>query len=267
MPAIPLAIHQIWLGPRPIPQFCQALMETWKSKHPSWEYKLWTDADVELVSLPPRLAEMFALAENPAERSDILRLGVILRYGGLYVDVDFECLQPFDSLHRRYSFFAGVSNCGVFELNNGLLAAHPEHPLVHSLCEHVGRPWPEWGGEDVEPREAVAFHLERSGLLEGPLAAPGHAPFLATTGPGFFTRAVMRFLRAGAPLPSGTAPVALCPPELFYPLPNALRGKPRAECAAHVSPAALALHHWCRTWAEPCDADDTCHQVEKGAAT
>ncbi|CAK0837170.1 unnamed protein product [Prorocentrum cordatum] len=41
----------------------------------------------------PRLAEAYGAAESPAEKSDILRLGIVLQHGGLYVDVDFECLH------------------------------------------------------------------------------------------------------------------------------------------------------------------------------
>lgn len=46
---------------------------------------------------------------------------ILLRHGGVYVDVDFLCLGAFDDLHRRYEFYAGVSNTGTFELNNGLV--------------------------------------------------------------------------------------------------------------------------------------------------
>ena len=50
---------------------------------------------------------------------------------------------------------------GAFELNNGLFAAAPKHPLVAFLCEHVALPWPEWGEEDVDRLEAVAYQLQR----------------------------------------------------------------------------------------------------------
>lgn len=289
---MPKRIHQIWLGPRDIPEACQALMEGWKEQHPSWEYRLWTDADVEEAALPLRLAAAFAAATSPAEQSDILRLWLVLQHGGLYVDVDFECFEPLDAVLQRFGFVTGLSNVGAFELNNGLFAAAPGHPLLRYLCDHVLLPWPEWGGDDVDQREAVAHQLEKSGLLGSPLAgAPGKAAFLATTGPGFFTRAVMRGLsahraRAGQASADGgagpgLAPLAICPPEVFYPLPNSQRHLPWDErrrlygggdatgagevvaggvAAKGAAPgeawpmwpwrpkSALAMHHWCRTW-------------------
>lgn len=36
--APPRVIHQIWLGPHPIPESCRAWMQTWKTLHPAWEY-------------------------------------------------------------------------------------------------------------------------------------------------------------------------------------------------------------------------------------
>lgn len=246
-PTIPLKIHQIWLGSREIPAECQAMMETWKTHHPAWEYRLWTDEDVDSVLGTSRLAAAFSRAESPAERSDILRLELILQFGGLYVDVDFECLRPLDGLHHRYSFYTGVSNVGVFELNNGLFAASPAHPLMRFLCENVARPWPEWGKQDVDPREAVAYQLEQSGMLGVSLApTTGHAAFLATTGPGFFTRAVMRGISCQD---FAARPVAVFPPDVFYPLPNSSRELPYEDRKAQAAEASLAMHHWFKTWA------------------
>jgi len=260
---IPFKIHQVWLGPRPIPVFCQEMMETWKLHHPSWEYLLWTDASLESAQLPPRLAEAFRKADNSAEKSDILRLWLVLQHGGLYVDVDFECLRPFDDLHHRFSFFAGASNVGAFELNNGLFAASPAHPVVQFLMEHVTAPWPEWGGDDVDPGQKIAYQLERSGMLQGPLAPPGHAPFLATTGPGFFTRGVMQSLRRVRDSASGLAPVAICPAEIFYPVPNSLRNLPAAQRTQHATQNSMAIHHWCRTWALEQDCVENDELVER----
>ena len=81
-------------------------------------------------------------------------------------------------------------------MNNGLLGCSPGHPLVRSLLTKVGTPWPAWGGEDVDFMQRVAFAImsndPKSALHAA--AAPNSsgeagndfAPFLASTGPGFF---------------------------------------------------------------------------------
>ena len=37
---IPKIIHQIWIGPKPAPT---NLMNSWKNKHPDFEYILWNE--------------------------------------------------------------------------------------------------------------------------------------------------------------------------------------------------------------------------------
>eukprot|EP00439_Symbiodinium_sp_Y106_P033541 s3652_g4.t1 len=245
---IPHRIHQIWLGPRRWPEPCKRFAGEWKARHPTWEYRLWTDEDAgEELRGHPGLTKAYEAADNPAEKSDILRLAIILRHGGLYVDVDFECLKPLDVLHTRASFYCGLSNVGAVEVNNGLFAATAGHPLVSYLCDHLGKPWPEWGQDDVDPKEAVAYQIQRSGMLEMPsLQSGGQAAFLATTGPGFFTRGLvkgLRLLRGQKDL----GPMLVCPSEVFYPLPNTERGVPDA---GFRMPSSLAVHHWFRTWTE-----------------
>jgi len=48
---------------------------------------------------------------------------VIWRFGGLYLDTDFECLKSFDELHARLDFFGFVSNVGALEISNGIFGA------------------------------------------------------------------------------------------------------------------------------------------------
>lgn len=223
-------------------------MSCWKEM-PGWDYRLWTDADadVELATLP-RLAKEFARAkENPAERSDILRLALVLRHGGVYVDVDFQCLKPLDLLNHHFSFYTGFSNVAAFEINNGIFAASPGHPLLAFLCEHVAIPWADWGKEDVDPKEAVARQLAQSGFLgvAEEAAFGSDTAFLGTTGPGFFTRGLLRAIRAHK---LGGEDDVVFPPEVFYPLPNSLRHLPAAEREEYCTPATFAVHHWCRTW-------------------
>lgn len=38
--SIPRIIHQIWIGPKPAPT---KFMDTWKDKHPDFEYIRWTE--------------------------------------------------------------------------------------------------------------------------------------------------------------------------------------------------------------------------------
>ena len=96
---IPKIIHQIWVGPNPLPkrekEFCQKVQEM----HPEWEYHLWTDANVPIYQLPlgaQQQYQQFYERKDYAFCADILRIWVVYIHGGIYLDVDFDCLKPLD---------------------------------------------------------------------------------------------------------------------------------------------------------------------------
>ncbi|CAE8602252.1 unnamed protein product [Polarella glacialis] len=104
--------------------------------------------------------------------------------------------------------------------------------------------------EDVDTREAVAYQLEKSGMMGSmsELTSVGKAAFLATTGPGFFTRGVLRGLQhVGSQ--EVLAKALVFPPEVFYPLCNSQRELGHEERSSSATSASLAIHHWFRTWA------------------
>jgi mannosyltransferase OCH1-like enzyme len=44
---IPKIVHFIWLGPKPLPSYGQCCIQSFLTLHPSWNYKMWTDHDIE----------------------------------------------------------------------------------------------------------------------------------------------------------------------------------------------------------------------------
>lgn len=88
---IPKIIHQIWIGPKPIPWTC---IDSWKDKHPTWEHKLWTEKELE----PIKNLKQYNATPNLSGKSNVLRYEILYKYGGLYVDADSVCLKPIDAL-------------------------------------------------------------------------------------------------------------------------------------------------------------------------
>ena len=62
-----------------------------------------------LPTLPALIQAAYAKAPNFGEASDILRYGLLLTQGGLYVDTDFECVQSVEALHK---VSANPKECG-----------------------------------------------------------------------------------------------------------------------------------------------------------
>ena len=154
-PAIPRRFHQIWLGPKPLPDVEAAYCASWACCHTSWEVTLWTEA-----TIPPdcRRPEVYDRLRHPAERADILRLELVWRYGGVYVDTDFECLRPLDGLLEGVELFVGDIKPG--RTNNAIIGAVPRHPLLDRALDAL-RP-AVWHGED--PKAGTGPHF-LDGLL------------------------------------------------------------------------------------------------------
>jgi mannosyltransferase OCH1-like enzyme len=142
--AIPRLIHQIWLGPNPPAEHEAAYRASWQRLHPDWQVRLWREGDLPLDCRRP---EVYERLRHPAERSDILRLELLWRYGGVYVDTDFEARQPLDPLLEGVELFVGDMKPG--RTNNAIIGAVRGHPLVDRALSGL-RPV-EWFGADPKP--------------------------------------------------------------------------------------------------------------------
>lgn len=106
---IPKIIHQMWLDKNrdnneTYPEKYKRLHypESWKEKHPDWTFMFWNTQKVnELISKTPELAFCEPIFRNRnlpiIERCDLARYLVMYVYGGVYVDLDFQCLQSLES--------------------------------------------------------------------------------------------------------------------------------------------------------------------------
>lgn len=117
--SIPKIIHQIWIGPNKLPERCKPLLSEMKEMHPDWEHKLWTNKEVFegefkddpfLVKWKDKINTKYLL--QPAFIADRVRLLILAKYGGVYVDIDAKPIKSFntvlDKLPSRCTFFAGL---------------------------------------------------------------------------------------------------------------------------------------------------------------
>jgi mannosyltransferase OCH1-like enzyme len=155
---IPRVFHQIWLGPDPFPDEYAAYQQTWIRHHPGWELRFWTEDNLPGDLRRPEATEPL---RAPAERADILRLELVWRFGGVYVDTDIECLRAIEPLIENADLFIGLAKPG--RVNNALLGAVANHPLLdRALAE-------------LSPRASYGYDKEAAGpkfldrlLLEDP---------------------------------------------------------------------------------------------------
>ena len=204
--SLPRLIHQIWLGPKPLPAQAKAWAAGWRRHHPGWHYQLWTDADAAAFDMVNRAA--FDSAESFAMKSDILRYELLLRYGGLYCDLDFECLRSIKPLLAQ----VGEETFGGFEWST--------FTYDRSLCNALlgGLPGASFLRRAVETLpESVRLHQAERHIHR-------HETIARATGPAFLTR-----LAAECPA------VTIFPQPVLYPRPG-------------ESVAAYARHHFWGSW-------------------
>jgi inositol phosphorylceramide mannosyltransferase catalytic subunit len=140
---IPRIVHQIWLG-SPVPAVFDEWRKTWMQLE-GWEYKLWTEKEISQLRLYNRA--LYDSSTNYGEKSDIVRLEILAQFGGVYIDVDLECLKPeiFEELHHSFDFYIGfeplehgfTNKFNMFKVCNALIAAAPKHPLIQDLITNL----------------------------------------------------------------------------------------------------------------------------------
>lgn len=164
---IPRIFHQIWVGPEPFPDEYRRYQQTWLDHHPGWQLELWTEERLPDSLRRPEAAEKL---RAPAERANILRLELLWRAGGVYVDTDFECLRSIEPLIAEAELF--ISLAKPDRVNNALMGSIPGHPLIEEALEQI-RPR-EFFGHD---KEATGTRFLDGVLLDRPgvtLLRPEH---------------------------------------------------------------------------------------------
>jgi len=206
---IPKIIHQIWLG-SDVPEAFEPLMQSWTEMHlgHGWRYKLWTDKDVAAFGLTNQ--QFYDQTDNFGVKSDLLKWEIVYRYGGVYVDMDYECLRPLDILHYTYDFYVGIQplDTQLVQLGAALFGAYPGHPILKHCIDTIKDDWHKKGA----PSKSGPVHFTRS--------------FFATAGK------------------DGHRDIAL-PASYMYPLGCK---ETVMNYDQWIANGAYAIHHWAKSW-------------------
>ncbi|MEX2620150.1 MAG: glycosyltransferase, partial [Egibacteraceae bacterium] len=136
--SIPKIVHRIWVeGSGLLPHEYAEAGEEWREMHPDWELMQWT---VPPFPLQNQDAWDYAPPEDALRwRADVLRLELLLEYGGVYVDMDVIPLRPLDVLMDD-SAWAGYSPDrwkGQQVVTNAIMAAEPGHRWIRRCVDRL----------------------------------------------------------------------------------------------------------------------------------
>jgi len=211
---IPKLIHQT-AKTRDIPPKWLAYQKKLQALHPDWTYRLWTDEDnlAFVQNEYPQLLDIYRNLPINIMRVDVIRYLIIHKHGGLYMDLDYEMLKPFDK--TGYDCVLPWESDGEFgpgndRVCNSIFAAAPGHALFKMVIDDL--------------------------IARPPLQA--NVDVLSATGPLFLTRIFRHAVAAGIDIYTPERP-------LFSPYtPHS----PRQYRAIVNGGVAYGIHHCHGTW-------------------
>ncbi|HSZ12368.1 MAG TPA: glycosyltransferase, partial [Rhizomicrobium sp.] len=182
---IPKKLHLIWVGDdakRP-----QASIDSWRDKHPTWQFQLWGNAELDGIPWKAkRQIDIFRAGERWEGVADLMRYEILLEHGGVYVDADSTCVRPLDDWLLDTRMFAVWENerCVPGLIANGFIGSQQHHPVLSSIVRATARmndpmwrrTWDIEGWRGIRPRFRYAEFLPWKSV-----------------GPMFFTKMILPF--------------------------------------------------------------------------
>lgn len=132
---IPKIFHQIWLGGQVMPECFLNYRASWLRHHPDWDHRLWTEKDLP----PSKFPQLLQRSCHLSQRSNIHRYELLLAFGGVYVDTDFEACENIEPLIEDCDAFVGETRkvFGDPVYNPAIMGCVPGHPLLAELVDYL----------------------------------------------------------------------------------------------------------------------------------
>lgn len=169
---IPRVFHQIWYqGEHALPKKYRRYRQSWIQHHPDWEFRFW-DAHMLQVHVDQHyswFSERYASFPDDIQRIDAARYCLLASQGGVYVDMDIECLRSIDCLLPGHELILSRTN----GYNNAFMGSAPGHALWSSVFTNL--------------------RAGRSASLENVPQSQRNSPAMRTAitvGPRFFTMCI-----------------------------------------------------------------------------
>ena len=138
-------------GEKAAPELVKHCIASWRNRNRGWRTIVLDQSNYEQYIEVGISRDDFSLLGIPM-RSDLLRLALLERYGGVWADATTLCWRPLDQFIHAYvsasGFFAFSRSQGERILSSWFLAAMPHHPIVRRwrlhLCQYFHAYPPRW---------------------------------------------------------------------------------------------------------------------------
>lgn len=157
---IPKIFHQVWINSKEpsLPAEYAGYRDKWLALHPDWQYRLW---NLDNLDFALRRPELLVRCGSYSQMSDVLRFEVLHRYGGVYIDTDFECRRSIEPLLDNVdTFFCSEDGATI---SAGIAGSMPASPVFLRLLMGL----PDTLGRLAPNIESGPVHVTRVLLNEG----------------------------------------------------------------------------------------------------
>lgn len=155
---IPKVIHYCWFGRGEKPALMKKCIKSWKKYCPDYEIIEWNEDNFDIDSC--LWTKQAYEAKKYAFVADYVRLYVLEKYGGIYMDTDQELIKPLEPF-MNHKFFCGFINENY--VNMGLMGTAKETPVIKAMLEYYdGRAFIQDGDMDCEPNTDITIDIFKS---------------------------------------------------------------------------------------------------------
>lgn len=165
---IPKKIHYCWFGGKPLPEKMKEFIESWKKYCPDYEIIRWDENNYNIKESIPFVQQAYA-CKKFAFVSDYVRLEIMYREGGIYMDTDIELIKPLDNF-LNHRFFTSVEyiedNVRLLNVNSRLNSdGSKKNP--NDIIIGIGIMSAFWGVEPHHPYmlDCINFYKDKTFIL------------------------------------------------------------------------------------------------------
>jgi mannosyltransferase OCH1-like enzyme len=208
---VPKKIHQIWINGK-VPKKYQMWRNSWMKNNPDYEYFLWDEKEILKFELANY--KQFIKTKYPVVKSNLARHEILYKFGGIYVDTDFESLKRIDKKYLTCSFIAGQMFDYAPHINDALMISSKGSKLSELVINGFKN---RKHSDRMSPMEILQY----CGV--------------------FYLTEIIRNNR------ESLKDIVIMPSQYFYPWPNFFKSN-HANRYSYVTKKTWAIHHWEVSW-------------------
>lgn len=131
----PKRIFQTWKEKTISSEHLKSWQQSWIEKNKDYQYELWDDSENRLFieTNYPDFLPIYDGYNVNIKRVDAVRYFYLLKYGGIYCDLDFICLKPFDELLENITADVILGSMGEDEIDDSKKVRNFLHNIPNAI--------------------------------------------------------------------------------------------------------------------------------------